>query len=386
MSTQQNVSAPVTPASIPNAVDASARNAPAEKSHRVVVLVGVLTLVALGFSGRMWWRSLHYVETDNAYITGHVHIVSPRINGVVSRVLVVDNQVVHEGDVIAELDPTDQLTKIEQIRAQVTSAERQVLRDEAQVIQMRAQASGARALLEQAEAQLKRANQDADRHKQLYSTQMKAISKAELEAAVATQASTIADVDARRQTLQAADAQINSILATRDVDKAQVNVLQAQLKDAQQFLAYHKVLAPVSGRIGKRVVEVGTAMQAGQHMVAVVEDNVWVTANFKETQLEHLKPGQEVKIVIDAMKERALTGIVDSFSPASGAQFAMLPADNATGNFTKIVQRVPVKIVLRSDDIKALEGRLVPGMSVQVEVGLDQRVPVKLSSAKDGQS
>lgn len=215
---------------------------------------------------------------------------------------------------------------------------------------------------------------------------MKAISKAELEAAVATQASTIADVDARRQTLQAADAQINSILATRDVDKAQVNVLQAQLKDAQQFLAYHKVLAPVSGRIGKRVVEVGTAMQAGQHMVAVVEDNVWVTANFKETQLEHLKPGQEVKIVIDAMKERALTGIVDSFSPASGAQFAMLPADNATGNFTKIVQRVPVKIVLRSDDIKALEGRLVPGMSVQVEVGLDQRVPVKLSSAKDGQS
>ncbi|AOK15046.1 secretion protein HlyD [Burkholderia ubonensis] len=356
--------------------------AAARRSHRVVWLAGALVLVALGVAARMAWRGAHYVETDNAYVTGHVHIVSPRINGVVSRVFVTDNQFVREGDPIAELDPTDQRTRIEQIEAQIHSATQQVLRDDAQVVQMRAQVGGAGAQLKQAEAQLRRANQDAERYRQLYGEQMKAVARSELDAAVATQASAAADVDARRKAVEAAAAQVDSVAATRDVDEAQIRVLQTQLKDARQFLEYHTVRAPAAGRVGKRIVEVGIAMQAGQHMAAVVEDKVWVTANFKETQLARLNPGQRVAVIVDALKDRPLVGTLDSFSPASGAQFSMLPPDNATGNFTRIVQRIPVKIALAPADVAALKGRLVPGMSARVEVRVDRSGPVRLADAR----
>ncbi|HEU4375297.1 MAG TPA: HlyD family efflux transporter periplasmic adaptor subunit, partial [Telluria sp.] len=141
-----------------------------------------------------------------------------------------------------------------------------------------------------------------------------------------------------------------------------------------QQLGYNKIVAPVAGRIGKRSVEVGARLQPGQQLAAIVQDEVWVTANFKETQLAEIVPGQAVHVVIDAMPNHPLVGRVDSFSPASGNQFALLPADNATGNFTKIVQRVPVKIVLNADDVRKLGGRLVPGMSALAEIRLNQTV------------
>jgi membrane fusion protein (multidrug efflux system) len=131
----------------------------------------------------------------------------------------------------------------------------------------------------------------------------------------------------------------------------------------------------VAGRIGKRSVEVGARVQPGQQLAAIVQDDVWVTANFKETQLAGLQPGQAVKVAVDALPGKELTGHVDSFSPASGNEFALLPADNATGNFTKIVQRVPVKITLDPADIKRFPGRLVPGMSTVVEIDLRQKAP-----------
>jgi membrane fusion protein (multidrug efflux system) len=202
---------------------------------------------------------------------------------------------------------------------------------------------------------------------------MKAVSKAEVDAANAARASAAADVAARRDSAAAAQAQVGAASSARDVLKAQIKVLQAQLKDAQQQLGYNKIVAPVAGRVGKRSVEVGARVQPGQQLAAVVEDNVWVTANFKETQLAGLKPGQPVDLEVDALPDQKLVGHVDSFSPASGNQFALLPADNATGNFTKIVQRVPVKIALDAADLKRLSGRLVPGMSVVAEVPLKGR-------------
>jgi membrane fusion protein (multidrug efflux system) len=202
---------------------------------------------------------------------------------------------------------------------------------------------------------------------------MKAVSKAEVDAANAARASATADVAARRDNASAAQAQIAAAASARDVLKAQIKVLQAQLKDARQQLGYNRIVAPVAGRIGKRSVEVGARVQPGQQLAAIVQDDVWVTANFKETQLAGLQPGQEVKIDIDALPGRELIGHVDSFSPASGNQFALLPADNATGNFTKIVQRVPVKITLDPNDVKKLAGRLAPGMSSVVEIDLRQK-------------
>ena len=355
------------------AVDPAAAPAVAPPNRRVIGIVAVIALVALGVGGRMWYRSHYFVETENAYVAGHVHPVSSRIAGVVTRVVAEDNQRVKAGDVIAELDPADQRVKVEHMEAQIASAEQQVLQAEATIAQVKAQASGAQAQVAQSQAQLQRTRQDAERYGQLYNTQMKAVSKAELDAANAARAGATADLAARRDNVLAAQAQITAAGSARDVLKAQVRVLQTQLKDARQQLAYNQILAPVAGRIGKRSVEVGARVQPGQQLAAIVQDEVWITANFKETQLAGIVPGQAVHVVVDAMPNHPLVGRVDSFSPASGNQFALLPADNATGNFTKVVQRVPVKIVLRPEDVRQLGGRLVPGMSALVEIELHQK-------------
>jgi membrane fusion protein (multidrug efflux system) len=356
------------------AIDPAPAAAPASTppNKRVIGIVAVIALVALGVGGRMWYRSQYFVETENAYVSGHVTPVSARIAGVVTRVLVEDNQVVKAGDVLAELDPADQRVKVEQIEAQIASAGQQVLQSDATIAQVKAQASGAQAQVAQSQAQLMRAKQDAERYGQLYNTQMKAVSKAELDAANAARAGATADLAARRDNALAAQAQISAAGAAREVLKAQVKVLQTQLKDAKQQMGYNQLVAPVAGRIGKRSVEVGARVQPGQQLAAIVQDAVWITANFKETQLAGIVPGQAVHVVVDAMPDHPLSGRVDSFSPASGNQFALLPADNATGNFTKIVQRVPVKIALNADDVRKLGGRLVPGMSALAEIRLNQ--------------
>ncbi|NVM75313.1 membrane fusion protein (multidrug efflux system) [Duganella sp. SG902] len=371
MSTQEQKLSAVPPA--PAAPAAAPDTQTKQPNRRVLVVAAIIALAALAAGGRMWYRSHFYVETENAYVAGHVHPVSTRIAGVVTKVLIDDNQLVKEGDVIAELDPFDQGVKVEQIQAQIASAQQQVTQADAQIAQVQAQASAAAAQVAQSEAQLVRAKQDAERFGQLYNSQMKAVSKAELDAAIAARASATADVAARKDSAAAAKAQIASAKSAREVLNAQIAVLQVQLKDAQQQLAYNKILAPVSGRIGKRTIEVGQRVQPGQQLTAIVQENVWLTANFKETQLADMKVGQEVKVTIDAIPGKELIGKVDSFSPASGAQFALLPADNATGNFTKIVQRVPVKITFKPEDVKALSGRLVPGMSAIAEVAINQK-------------
>ncbi|MBD8564164.1 HlyD family secretion protein [Oxalobacteraceae sp. CFBP 13730] len=361
--------------------DAPAAKKPPNK--RVLVVVGVIALLAIGAGGRMWYRSSHFVETENAYVTGRMHQVSSRVAGVVTKVLVEDNQMVKAGDVLALLDPADQSVRVEQIQAQIASMEQQVKQSDAQLLQVRAQAGAAGAQVRQAEAQLLRARQDAERFGQLYNDTMKAVSKSEVDASSAARAGAVADVAARRDNAAAAQAQIGAAEAGRDVLKAEIKVLQAQLKDARQQLAYNSIVAPVAGRIGRRSVEVGARVQPGQAMLAVVEDNVWVVANFKETQLGGLTPGQAVSLEVDALPDHHLVGRVDSFSPASGNQFALLPADNATGNFTKIVQRVPVKITLDPQDVKKYAGRLVPGMSVVAEVRLNQDVkPTQTAAAR----
>jgi membrane fusion protein (multidrug efflux system) len=375
---QSQATVELKPTAVPSGSPSPAPAAPAGKTppnKRVLGAVALIALAALGAGGRMWYRSHNFVETENAYISGHVHPVSARIPGVVTRVLVDDNQLVKAGELIAELDPADQHVKIEQIEAQIASALQQVGQAEAQVAQVRAQASAAGAQVAQAQANLVRAKQDASRFGQLYNDEMKAVSKAELDAANAARASATADVAARRDNASAAQAQIAAASAARDVLKAQITVLQAQLKDARQQLGYNQIVAPVAGRVGKRSVEVGARVQPGQQLAAIVQDDVWVTANFKETQLAGLQPGQAVKVAVDALPGKELVGHVDSFSPASGNEFALLPADNATGNFTKIVQRLPVKITLDPNDIKRLSGRLVPGMSTVVEIDLRQKAP-----------
>ena len=336
------------------------------------MVAAVLALVALGAGGRMVWRSHYFAETEDAYLVGHVHPISARIPGVIAKVLVEDNQIVKAGDVLAELDPADQHVRVEQIEAQIAQAQQQVAQADAQIAQAHASASVASAQVLQSQASLLRAEQDATRFSQLYTTQMKAVSKAELDAAVATRTSAAADVTARKDAVTAAQAQIVAAQAARDVLKAQVKVLQTQAKDAQLQLGYNRVIAPTSGRLGKRDMEVGQRIQPGQQLAAIVQNDVWVQANFKETQLAGLRVGQAVNVNVDALPGEHLVGRLESFSPASGNQFALLPADNATGNFTKIVQRIPVKVTFAADDLKRLDGRLTPGMSTVVDIDLRQ--------------
>jgi membrane fusion protein (multidrug efflux system) len=301
----------------------------------------------------MWYRSHNFVDTENAYVTGHVHPVSARIPGVVTKVLFDDNQLVKAGDVLAELDPADQGV---QGRADPgPDRQRPAAGDPGRRARSsrRAQASAAKAQVVQSQANLVRAKQDAERFGQLYNTTMKAVSKAEVDAATAARAAAAADVTARRDNASAAKAQIAAAVlgARRAQGPGQGAAGAAEGRRSSSSATTASWRRSPAASVG-RSVEVGARIQPGQQLAAIVQDDVWVTANFKETQLAGLKPGQPVKVEIDALPDNELVGRVDSFSPASGNQFALLPADNATGNFTKIVQRVPVKITFKPEDLK----------------------------------
>jgi membrane fusion protein (multidrug efflux system) len=242
-------------------------------------------------------------ETDDAYVTGHLHEVAPRINGVVTDVLVDDNQFVHAGDVLVKLDPSE----------------------------YEALAMGAKANLDDAQANLDR-----------------------LQPLIESHAISPEDVDKAR--------------STRDVDLAQYELAKLQI-------TYSTIVAPADGYIGRKNVEVGNRLSSGQTLMVIVEPDVWVVANFKETQLAHMHKGQPVTIAIDSIPDKVFRGTVDSFSPATGNEFALLPADNSTGNFTKIVQRVPVKIVFDPDSVRGYERRIRAGESAVVKVTLTPASP-----------
>jgi membrane fusion protein (multidrug efflux system) len=351
--------------------------APAGKPRRVKIILLMVLLCGATVAGRMWWHGRNFEETDNAYLAGHVSTISSRVPGVITKVLVSDNQVVQKGDVLAELDHADQQVRVAQIKAQLAQIDAQAKQGEAQIEQARAEAQAVSAQLSRSQTQLKRASTDADRYSSLYNSQMKAIAKTELDAAVAARDSAAADVKALSQQVHAAESKIDVSEHSRSALLAQKNVLATQLEDAKLQLSYHTIVAPVAGRIGRKNLEVGIRVQSGQQLLSIVQEGGWVTANFKETQIAPLFRGQKATIRIDAFPGRDFIGHVESFSPASGAQFSLMPPDNATGNFTKIVQRVPVKIVFDPKDLKTLEGRLTPGMSAFVEIDLRQGGPAE---------
>ncbi|MDN0075989.1 HlyD family secretion protein [Crenobacter sp. SG2303] len=346
---------------------------PASRKRRLILAVILLTTLAV--AGRMAWRSHNFEETDNAYLAAHVSVISPRIAGVVHKVLVADNQLVRAGDPLVELDAADQQVKIAQIKAQIAQTDEQIRQMGEELKQADAEAQAAQALVARARAQWVRNDAEARRVTSLHDVQLKSVSTSELDSAVAARASATAEVQAQQFQAKAASAKSGAVDAARAAVLAQKKVLAAQLQDAELQLGYTRIVAPVDGRIGKKSIEVGARVQTGQQLLAIVQDGVWVTANFKETQLAGLFAGQQAKVKIDAFPGQEFTGKVDSFSPASGAQFSLLPPDNATGNFTKIVQRIPVKVLLDPKAVKAMNDRLAPGMSAVVEVDLRQGKP-----------
>jgi membrane fusion protein (multidrug efflux system) len=298
---------------------------------------------------------LNFAETDDAYITASVHQVNAHVSGTVLEVDVEENTEVKAGDILFRLDPRDHEAKLRQ-------AEAQFAQSDAVVNFTRTQIDGAHAKIDQSQAELTKAQADFDRAEELSRT--KVVSKQEFDAARAA-------LDSARASLVSTKATALGMESGLHVAMAQRENSQSQLENARLQLAYNTIVAPVAGRTSRRNAEVGAYVQPGQTLIAIVEPEVWIEANFKETQFAKMRLGQPAEISIDALPSHKITGRVESFSPASGAQFAMLPPDNATGNFTKVVQRVPVRIRFDPESIRGYEDRLRAGLSAVVAVRLN---------------
>lgn len=375
---------PAVPARSENAPSSSdATRPPAKRGSTLrrallaIVLVGV---AAWGIHAAL--HAYRYESTDNAYIVGHLHQISAQVSGQVEAVLVEENQVVNAGDVLAKLDPQEFTIAVDKARAAVAQANAQQALAQASIGQAlaqleEAQARAAKAGSEVAQitAQLELVRLNFARSEQLFANNNGAVTRADVDQARANRDATEAGLAAARANENAEKASVDSASAALDAaraqtDAARANVLasEAALKDAERKLGYASVIAPASGRIGNKAVEQGNRVAAGQTLFALAAPESWIVANFKETQLAHMRVGQEVDVTIDALPEEKITGHIESLSPASGAQFALLPPDNATGNFNKVVQRVPVKISLDAGTLQRLGERLRLGFSVIAEV------------------
>lgn len=403
---------------------------PAKKKNPLTLgIVGALVLAA-GVGGFFWWQhASQYEETDDAFITGRVHQLSARVGGTVTQLLVNDNQHVKAGQLLLKIDPKDFQISLDTAQAEAAQAELKTFEVQSNIVANARQAeaskfqadsaiasanagvdrakfalsetklgvSMAESEIKQRKAEYVRATSDFERYQSLVQDRaatMQAFEKAkqdrevaeanlrsaeeaykqsltrvqQAKQAVADAESAVVRAKAAAKTAAAATATTETTKRNLSVQEAAVKKAESQVENAKTQLSYTNVVAPVTGRVGHRTVEVGQQIERGQALMSIVSDEKWIVANFKETQLSKMRVGQEVEIKIDAFPKHKVKGRVDSISPASGAQFALLPPDNATGNFTKVVQRMPVKIVFDKESIKGLEDLLAPGMSVIPEV------------------
>ena len=379
MSTATSV-APAAPAGTHHSRPAasSAKRKPSLARNIILAVVGV---AALGFGGRYIYQSYVNEETDDAYIVAHQHRVGPQVDGVVQEVLARENEEVKAGDVLVRLDPLQFRIGVEQARAALAiahAAEAQAAAAlpviEAQIEETRARVAQARGEVTGTRSQLELARLTLTRDEQLAKSGG-AITAADLDSARTAEASLSATVQAAEAGLTAAEAAVHGAEAGRAATAAQqagakagVAAAEATLREADRKLAATVLTAPSAGRIGNKAVEPGNRVQSGQVLLALFESNPWIVANFKETQLAHVQVGQVVEIKVDAMPGVVFRGRIDSIAPASGAQYALLPPDNATGNFNKVVQRIPVRIELDPESRQLAGDRLRPGFSTVVSV------------------
>ncbi len=362
---------------------AALKPAPAKRAGLRRFVVPVLILAALGYGGTTaydWFVEGRFlVSTDDAYVGANTSIIAAKAMGHLTAVPVVDNQVVHKGDLLASIDDGDYQNAVDSARARIGTQDatiarfaRQIDAQGAVIAQAEAQVASAAAQVKSAEADVERAALEYDRSYKLAKTNFG--SQQRLEQATADRDRTVAAVAAARATQASAAAALEGAKANLDVLKAQKDEAQRQraelvtaLEMAERNLSFTRVLAPFDGVVGNKAAQVGNFVQPGTRLMALVPVNdSYVDANFKETQLADIRPGQKVDVAIDALDGRVVDGVVSSISPASGAQFSLLPPDNATGNFTKVVQRVAVRITFPEEVLKA--ALLRPGLSVVATV------------------
>jgi membrane fusion protein, multidrug efflux system len=325
-----------------------------------------LAIIAGGGFGTQWWLNGRYViSTDDAYVRAHNTTLASKISGYVQSIPVDDNATVHAGDVIATIDNGDYKLAADAAREKAATEEATVDRIGRQVIAQQANVEQAKAQLVSAEAAAKRTQLELDRQQALAA--QKFASQQTLEQAQANRDQAAAAVDSAQASIDAAVGNLDVLKAQQQEAARTLDELKTALAKAERDLSFTIIRAPVDGVFSNRAVQTGDYVQTGQRVASLVPlDDVYIDANFKETQLARLQPGQPVEISVDALPDHDITGHVASLSPASGAVFSLLPPDNATGNFTKIVQRLPVRIEVPA--AVAAKQVLRPGMSVVVSV------------------
>ena len=334
--------------------------------RRGVVIGGAVLLVLIvAVVGLWWWHESGIETTDDAYLEAHIVDVSPQVAGEVTRVLVEDNQLVHAGEPLVEIDPSQFRLALAQAVAAQQQAQTALGQAKANVAVAQAGLAQANADLASAGATAVRALQDLRRYQSLRALNPQALARSSVDQAVANARSATAEERAARQRVQSARAQIDSAKAAVTGAQARIATARAGFEQARLNLGYTTVTATVDGHVADRTVAIGTYVSPGQQMMAIVPLHLWVRANFKENMIAKLKPGQSVSIHIDACPQANARGHVLSIQRGAGEAFALLPPENATGNYIKVVQRVPVRIALDSVPAGCVLG---PGMSVEPTV------------------
>jgi membrane fusion protein, multidrug efflux system len=331
----------------------------------VICSVGALLLAGSAF---WYFHSAGYATTDDATIEGHVIQVSPKISTHVKAVHFDDNYLVKQGDLLIELDPRDYEVSLASAEANLASARSKLMEVEAQQNVALARLGQVKADLASARATADNAESDLNRNEHLFQTHV--IDRREYDASVAQGKSAAANVESITKKVASQEAQVRLAAAQYVTASSVAKQAEAQLRQAQLELSYTRILAHFDGRVTKKSVEPGNYIQPGQTLFSLVPPEVWVIANFKETQLKQMKVGQSVSVRVDAVPGREFNAHIESFQVGTGSRFTLLPPENATGNFVKVVQRVPVKIVF--DESAADLERLWPGESVEPKVNLDR--------------
>jgi membrane fusion protein, multidrug efflux system len=353
-------------------------------SAKAIKRAGLALALVLGVTGAAdfgygYLTTGRYLETtDDAYVKADSTIVAPRVSGYIAQVLVGDNETVKAGQLLARIDDRDFRTALDQARADVAASEAAIRNLDAQIALQQPVIEQGTADIAAANANLKFAQEERARYDELMKSGSGTVQRAQQTDAALREK--VAQLQHGKSGLLAAQRKVDVLTTDRAKAVAQLDHARAVEAQAALNLSYTEITAPVGGTVGARSLRVGQFVQAGTQLMAVVPlDAVYVVANFKETQLTHVRNGQPVEVQIDSFQGTRLRGHVDSLSPASGLEFALLPPDNATGNFTKIVQRVPVKIVL---DDQRLSGLLRPGMSAEPTVNTKATVVAEREAEK----
>ncbi|QRG07873.1 HlyD family secretion protein [Xanthobacter dioxanivorans] len=371
--TAKRVLPSVGPTDAPPLAPPPAAQRPARSRFRLLLVsaAGLLALCGLAYAGFEYWTSWRFEQTtDDAYVQADVVTIAPKVSGYLRTVEVNDNQPVKAGDILATIDPRDYEASVNQALADVTQATASIANFTAQIAEQQALIDEARATIDVDQAAELYAEQNDKRYATLANAGYGSIQNAQQAASAGAQAKAALARD--KAALLAAQKQVDTLKAQLEQAKATLAHNEAVLDQAQLNLGYTKLRAPVDGVVGARTLRVGQFVQPGTQLLALVPlQATYIVANYKETQLTDVRRGQPVSISVDTFPGTSVRGVVNSVAPASGQEFALLPPDNATGNFTKIVQRIPVKVTI--DRADPLAGRLLPGMSVTTTISVREQ-------------